>query len=349
MIGVLSVLASILVIALIVCLHECGHFLAARAVGVPVAEFSIGFGPRLASFKPGETEFSIRLLPLGGYVRFYGDDGEESPLDGVTDKYLNRFPVWKRAVIMASGVIANVLSAVIVTLLLLCLIGQPASANVIAQVEDASPAAQAGILPGDVIESVNGAPTADGQTLVTAIGEAGLHPIALGVLRDGQRLDMTLTPFYDQELERARVGITLDTTQHRYSFFEAVPLSFNYVRYVVVETVRALKMMIFGQVETGDIYGIVGTVSVMSQGVRSGLDTTMRFFILISANLAVMNILPIPGLDGCKLVFLAIEAIRGKPMDPNKEGIVHLIGFALIALLAIALTYNDIVRLITGG
>lgn len=350
MIGVLSVIASVLIIGFIVCLHESGHFLAARAVGVPVAEFAIGFGPKICSFTRSGTMFSIRLLPLGGFVRFYGEDEEEeSALDGITDKYLNRFASWKRALIMAAGVVFNVLSAMIAAIIILCLLGEPASANVIYAVDDASPAQQAGILPEDTILSVNGVETPDGMALIEQVSAAGVNSMELEILRGTQQLSVTLTPFFDEALGRARIGITLGTYQYRCGFFEAIPYAFNYVKNMVVETVRALKMIVFGQVDTSEVYGIVGTVGVMSEGIRSGLDTTIRFFILISANLAVMNILPIPGLDGCKLVFLAIEAIRGKPIDPEKEGVVHLIGFVLIALLAIALTYNDIMRLITGG
>lgn len=345
--NVFTILAAILAIGFLVLVHELGHFLVSRAVGIPVSEFSIGFGPKLFSVKPKETRYSLRLLFLGGYVRFYGDEtGDEESAD--PSKHFNRFPVWKRALVSVAGVTANVIVALLLCVLVLTTYGDSVISPTIAEVTVDSPAQQAGLQSGDRILSVNGISIETGDQISSAIAGVGENPVQVIVARGEEEISFTLTPRYDEELERTLIGISMGYEPKRFSLAEAVPIALDYSVFVVKETFLVLKNFVFGQGSADDVMGIVGTIGVVSQGVSQGFDVILRYVILISLNLAIMNLLPIPGLDGCKLLFLGVEAVRRKPIPPEKEAIVTLAGMGFLLILAAILTYKDIVRLITG-
>lgn len=340
---ILSILAALLVFGFIVVIHEGGHFLMARAMKIPVEEFAVGFGPKLFSFRGGDVLYTIRCLPLGGFVRFYGEDETGDA------RALALFSPWKRIAVSLAGVVANVVVAVLVAVVILMTYGENVVANVVAEVDPNSPAYVSGVQADDRIVQINGIEVTDGNGVSGQVAANGLDTMALVVERGGERVELALTPFYDEELGRARIGITMGYVNHRFALGEALPISLNYVRFVVVETFGLLRSIIFKGQGTDQVMGIVGAVGVMSEGVRQSFETVLRMAVLISINLAIFNILPLPALDGGKIVFYIIELIRGKPVPPEKEGLVHLIGFGLLIVLALLLVYQDIARLISGG
>jgi regulator of sigma E protease len=346
MINFLSVLAAILVIAVIILIHEAGHFAVARWMKIPVKEFSIGFGPKILSWEKKGVIYSLRGIPLGGYVRFYGEENDDDEY-----AYAN-YNVYKRIFVTVSGVLANVISAILISIVVLMTYGTVSGAySSISAVDEGGPADLAGLLKGDRFVTVDSRPVQTGQDVIDLISPAKGQSVQVVVERDGESREFTLTPIYDEAEQRSRVGIQITTNYIRspIPLLQAAPVSVSYVYEIVSQTLIAIKNMIFGGAAQGELMGIVGTVTVVSEGIRQGFETLLLFAVVISVNVALINILPLPAVDGGKLIFLALEAIRGRPIDPNKEGMVHFVGIVLFFGLAILLTYKDIMRLITGG
>ncbi|MGI5898880.1 MAG: M50 family metallopeptidase [Christensenellales bacterium] len=346
MINFLSVLAAILVIAIIILIHEAGHFAVARWMKIPVKEFAIGFGPKLLSWERNSVIYSLRWIPLGGYVRFYGEENDDDEF-----AYAN-YNVYKRIFVTVAGVLANLISAAIISIVVLMTYGAVSGAySSIAAVEEGSPADLAGLMAGDRFVTVDSRPVQTGQDVIDLISPARNQSVQVVMERDGESREFTLTPIFDEAEQRSMVGIQISTNYIRspLPFLQAVPVSVGYVYELVSQTLFAIKDMIFGGAAQGELMGIVGTVTVVSEGIRQGFEMLLLFAVIISVNVALINILPLPAVDGGKLIFLALEAIRGRPIDPNKEGMVHFAGIVLFFGLAVLLTYKDIMRLITGG
>ena len=335
------VILALLLLGVLIIAHEAGHFWAARACGIGVQEFAMGMGPLLLKWKSKKgTQFSLRLLPIGGYCQFYGED-EESP----DPRAFNRQAVWKRAITVASGPVMNFLVALVVIVLYMSVIGLPAVVPRVAQVEENAQAA--GLMQGDELLSVNGEPMTDTQLIAQAIDESGGEEIVLRVMRDGEEVDIRLKPFYDEELGRYRAGFTFAQERVRVPLLQSMPFSVSYNIESVRLIVETLKNLLFKGEGVSDVTGPVGTVYVIQEVTQvGGLDVYLELIALISVNLGVMNLLPLPALDGGRLVFLIIEAVRGKRVPPEKEGMVHFAGFVLLMALMVVIMFNDILKLV---
>ena len=346
MLTFLSILASLLALAIIILTHEAGHFLVSRALKIPVKEFAIGFGPKLISWQRGMTTFSLRMIPMGGYVRYFGaeEDEDESLAFAKTN-------VFKRMLALSAGVAANILLAVVIITVSTMTYGVATGLSpVISAVTEGGPAQSAGIMAGDRIVAINNHPGETWDEIVALINAADGGIIDVSVERNGEKFTTALTPVFDEESQRTLIGINAGYLKTRLSLFEAVPTAFYNVWNMASNMLTGIKDMIFRSSEVqGDIIGIVGVVDIMSEGARQSFETFLLFAVMLSVNLALLNFLPFPALDGGKIIFLILEAIRGKPVDPNKEGVVHLAGMLLLMALAVVMTYKDIARLITGG
>ena len=338
------VILALLLLGVLIIAHEAGHFWAARACGISVQEFSMGMGPLIAKWKSRKgTQFSIRLLPIGGYCQFYGEDEEKND-----PRAFNNQPVWKRAITVFSGPLMNFVIAFLVIALFMSAIGVNAVVPKVAQVEETAQAA--GLQIGDEITAVNGETVATSDAIAKAISASNGEAVTLTVKRDGRTLDLTLTPFYDAQAGRYRVGFSFGQERVRVSVFESIPFSLQYN----VESVRlilsTLKNLVFKGQGVDDVTGPVGTVYVIQEVTQQGgFEVYLELLALISVNLGVMNLLPIPGLDGSRLLFLLVEAIRRKPVKRELEGAIHLAGFALLMGLMVLLTYKDIIRFFVKG
>lgn len=335
-----SIIVALLLLTVFVTVHELGHYLAGRLLGFGILEFAVGMGPVVLKKVKNGIQYSLRALPLGGMCRFYGED-EDVPPGANAMAPFGAQKLWKRVAVVAAGPVMNVLLSVVFAAVSLGAFG-----DFMAQVQEFShentPAQQAGMQAGDMIYAVEGERLLSYSEAVPAIRAANSEQMEITVLREGKKLRLTLHDIYDAEAGYNRIGVNIGAARKTYSFFGAIGDSFGYVWAVVREMFQALGRMVTTGVQEGDVMGPVGTISVMSEFVRYGWETMLRMALLVSANLGILNILPIPGLDGGRLAFMAVEGVRGKPIPPEKEGMVHFVGLVLLFGLVILLTVKDI-------
>ena len=334
------VFLALLLLGVLIMAHEAGHFLAARACGIEVQEFAMGMGPLLLQKKSKKgTQFSLRLLPIGGFCQFYGEDEDVSD-----PRAFNNQAVWKRLVTVISGPMMNFIVALLVVVIYLSAVGVESAVPRVGEVEQN--AAQAGLQMGDTLLAVNGTEVIDVNTVLSEIGGSEGNPVTLRVERDGQETDVVIKPFYDEEVSRYRVGFSFAIERVRVSVLESVPFSVSYNIESVRLIIETLKNLLFKGEGVSDVTGPVGTVYVIQEVTQTGgVDVYLELLALISVNLGVMNLLPIPGLDGSRLLFLLVEGVRRKPVKRELEGAIHGAGFVLLMTLMLMLTYKDIMQI----
>ena len=342
----MGIIIAILLFSFIVIFHEMGHFLIAKANGIEVEEFALGMGPLLFSKEYKGTRYCLRLLPIGGACMM-GEDDEATGSEG----NFHSKSVWARIAVIAGGPVFNFILAFILSVILIAMVGY--DRPVAEQVENGYPAAEAGIQPGDRIVRI-------GNKKINIFREISTYnqfhqgeTVDVTYEHDGEKHTVTLTPKYDEENQYYRLGISRGANE-KAGFFKSLQYGTYEVKYWICTTVSSLKMLIMRQVGIDQMSGPVGIVGVVDEtyqassqyGVLTVIASMLNIAILLSANLGVMNLLPIPALDGGRLVFLFVEAIRRKKIPPEKEGYVHLIGFALLMALMVVVLFNDIRKLI---
>lgn len=344
-----SVIATVLVFGGIIFFHELGHFLLAKRAGVQVDEFSLGFGPRLTGLRRGETIYSLRALPLGGFVRMAGmypaAPGEEPQAPagrGFQDKTIGQ-----RTAIVAAGPIFNfILTAFLFTFVLTAL-GVPREPTLeVAQVQSGRPAAEAGVRAGDRVVAIGGRSLAGWSDLQKVIGENPGRPLAFHLRRGDRDLTVRMTPMATRD-GRGVVGIVPVMLVERASLVRAVPEGLAWTYKVLTLTLTGTFSAVRGEAP-GEVLGPVGIAQQIGQSSQEGLSHLLVLAALLSANLGLINLFPIPALDGGRLLFIGVEAVRRRPVAPEKEGFVHMLGFVLVLLLLLWVTYRDILRLVTG-
>ncbi|MGI6169770.1 MAG: M50 family metallopeptidase [Christensenellales bacterium] len=341
---ILSVIGALVIIGVIIMVHEAGHFFAGRRMDIEIEEFSVGFGPKLYQRLKRGTQFTVRALPIGGYVRFLGEDENNS-----NPRAFNNRPVWRRLVTIVSGPLANIVFAVVLSVLTIMAFGDYAPQ--ISEVSANSPAQAAGVQSGDIIKSVNGEQVLfyqEGSEKIAKYAGEG-QTITLEVQRGGERLSLNSQFEYSEESDSYRVGVIIAPVRVNYGFFEAISISFQWMAYLMREMITVLGRMFSFQQDLGAMMGTVGIVDVLSQAVRSGMESVLRLGVLVSLNLGIVNLVPFPALDGGRILMLGIEKVFKRPLSRNVEGAINMVGLAVVLLLMLVLTYNDIVRLISGG
>lgn len=337
----LSILAALVLLSVLVVVHELGHFLAGRVLGFSILEFAVGMGPKLFSKKKNGIEYSLRALPIGGMCRFEGEDQEVA-----NERSFNAQKVWKRIVVVVAGPVMNLLFAILVSIVTLSIFGDFMPG--VYEVSPDMPAATAGVQTGDILLQVDGKPVKFYFQTVDMIRAVETKDMTLTVERNGETKVLQLNNIYNEELGRNQIGITITQARVQFGFGASVGRSINYVTATLVETFRFFGRAFQGNISSSDAAGPVAIVSLISEAVRSSAENVLRLLVLISASLGIMNLLPIPAMDGGRLVFMVVELIRGKPIAPEKEGMVHFVGLILLFGLMILLTYNDISNLIRG-
>ncbi len=334
------VILALLLLGVLIIAHEAGHYAAARACGIEVQEFAMGMGPLLGKWtNKNGTQFSVRLLPIGGFCQFYGEDEDEPD-----PRAFNNQAVWKRVATVVSGPLMNFVVALVSVVIYLSAIGLVSTVPRVAQVE--THAAQAGLAVGDTLLKVNGLDVTDTGVIITEVSESGGAPVTLRVEREGQEMDVSIAPFYDEEAQRYRVGFTFAQERVRVSLLESLPFSVRYNWESAGLIVDTLRNLITKGEGVNEVTGPVGTVYVIQEVTQQGgIDVYMELLALISVNLGVMNLLPIPGLDGSRLLFLLVEGVRRKPVKREVEGAIHGAGVALLMGLMLLLTYKDIMQI----
>ncbi len=348
---VLYVLLAILLLGVLIIAHEAGHFLAARATGIAVKEFSVGFGPKLIQRKGKKTDtlFTLRAIPMGGYCMFYGDTDDDPNGEAADDpRNYSKAPVWKRIISVISGPLMNFVLAFLVTIVMMACYGVALSTPYINQVEADMPAAEAGLLAEDEFVRINGVELADQTTqqVSDAIDAAGASPMQITVLRDGEEQTFTVTPVYDEALARYRVGVGISMRQSPLPAAQILPATFDYMGYASGAILNALGKLITTGEGLNETAGPIGAVQLVAeQTQRYGLEMFLNLMVVISINLGLFNLIPIPGLDGARIVFMLIEAIRRKPVSQKVEAGVHLGGYVLLIGLMLFFTVKDIGRI----
>ncbi len=362
----MSIVITLLIFTIVVTIHEGGHFFMARKNGIYVEEFAIGMGPILLKKQGEETLYTLRLLPLGGFCRMLGEDADSEDTRAFSNK-----SVRARIEVVVAGVVMNLVLGFLIFFLIMSYEGF--YTKTIGTINEDYPAYQAGLRVGDEIEALNGENIGSYNDFTFKMASTDPSDVSLTVLRDGQKIDMTMDLKHDEETGRylmgftpqyhvgylrsedtiksveERVGLDLDKA----GFFETIKETGSFITFYFKATVESLVGLFTGTTGLESMSGPIGIVSVVDSeyeqasqiGAGVVLETMLSLLGTLSLALAVFNILPIPALDGGRLVFLAIEGIRGEPIDPNKEGTVHFVGFMVLMLLAIVVTFSDITKL----
>lgn len=341
----MGIIIAILLFSFIVFFHELGHFLLAKKNGIDVQEFAIGMGPNLISREYKGTLYCLKLLPIGGMC-VMGEDEEATDDPG----NFNNASVWARISVIAAGPIFNFILAFVGAVIITAMVGY--DKPVLGSVEAGYPAKEAGMEKGDQIVKM-------GDKTVHIFREISLYnqmhqgeTVDVTFLRDGQKHTVTLTPEMDEELGYARLGIG-SSGNYKANVVTALQYGAYEVKFWICTTIDSLKMLIARQVGVDQLSGPVGVVNMVddtyqqskSYGVRVVFLEMLNMTVLLSANIGVMNLLPIPALDGGRLFFLFVEVIRRKRIPPEKEGYVHFAGIVLLMLLMVFVMYNDIRRI----
>ncbi len=340
----LYIVIAILILSVLICLHELGHFWAGRLLGFTIVEFSVGMGPRLFKKEKNGVIYSLRAFPIGGMCQFFGEDEKSGDPRSFGAK-----PCWKRAIVLVSGALMNLLTALVLAVVLVAAFGVTDTSRIeVAAVNADSPAAAAGLVPGDAFVSVNGQATDSYESFSQYLAKSPSEKAVIGVERGGETVYVTAEDIYDAGEQRNMLGVTIRYGTKHLSFFGTIGEAFRTCGEAIAMVYQSLWMLVSGQAGLKDMAGPVGIVEIFVDAATYGASTLLYLTVFISANLGVVNLLPLPALDGGRLVFVGVEAIRKKPIPPEKEGVVHLIGIGLLLLLIVVLTYQDIVRLIGG-
>ena len=353
-----TLILFIIVLSLLVFVHELGHFVMAKRMGMKVDEFGFGFPPRFWGVKRGETTYSINWIPLGGFVKIKGESGEQAH---DPDSFASK-KAWKRFVVLIAGVAMNLVLAVVLFSIgymsgLPSIIDDslPASARVesqeitVMQVVDGSPAAEAGVVSGDVIESLDGKLfTSDVEARDYFAQEAADGVDVLVSKADGSYVTYTLASEYLESVDTTGVGIAfVSTGLVSYPFFQAIGQGVYTTYQFTIEILKAfgglIADLVVRQEVAVDLSGPVGIAVMTGQVAAMGLIYLLQFTAVLSINLAIINVLPFPALDGGRILFLLIEKLRGRAVNQNVEVAVHNLGFMLLMVLVALVTYKDFV------
>ncbi|HHU64323.1 MAG TPA: RIP metalloprotease RseP [Clostridiales bacterium] len=332
-----TIIVAIIFLGILIIFHELGHFITAKRVGIKVEEFAIGMGPKILGFKKGETAYSLRILPIGGYVKMIGED-----IKSDDRRAFNNQKVWKRFAVLSAGSLMNFVLAVIFIVILVYNIGVPASPVEIERVFENTPAQRAGLMAGDKILLVEGIRVDTVNKFAEILNENWGDSIEIKVLRDNKERDILLT-LEPEAAERPMISIKYE----KVSVFQAIGLGvrefFSIIRKMIVSLVLLIRDLFAGRA-VDEVMGPVGIIGEIGKAFQKGKLYLLRLGALLSINLGVINLVPFPALDGSRLVFLLVEGVRGKPIDQEKEGLIHFAGFVVLIALMIFITYNDITR-----
>jgi regulator of sigma E protease len=360
----------LIVLGLVVFIHELGHFLVARMNGVAVEAFSIGFGPEIAGFHDKQgTRWRIAWIPLGGYVKFLGDENaasmpsQEAAAHVSPEDRARMFqfkPVGARALVVAAGPFANFLLALVIFAGLFMAYGKTMIEPRVAEVVAESPAERAGFQPGDLILSIDGEPVEGFQDMVRVVGLSAEQQLDMVVQRDGRQVSLTVTPELVETESRfgsakiARIGIRgaadrSEVITKTYGPVEAIGQSFAETYFWMKQPIIFIGELIGGRASADQLGGPVRIAQMSKEVASIGIPELLRWTAIISISIGLINLFPIPVLDGGHLVFYGIEAIRGRPLNEKAQEIGFRIGMALVLMLMIFVTWNDVMQLIERG
>ncbi|MCF8010786.1 MAG: RIP metalloprotease RseP [Clostridiales bacterium] len=336
-------LSSVIVFGMLIFFHELGHFTIAKLTGVQVHEFSLGFGPRLVGFRKSETNYNIRIFPLGGFVKMAGMDPEEESIEegrGFNDK-----TVLQRAGVIFAGPFMNFILAIVLFASIFIIQGIPVPSTTVSKTVADDPAEEAGIKSGDRIVAIEGQRVDKWEDITRLISKNAEEDINITINRDGNNLILDMVPAVGDD-GQGHIGIYPENSFQRQNPFSALVQGTKFTGQITFLIVDFLGKMITGEAPA-DLGGPVRVVYEINKATDLGMAYLFRLAAFLSINLGLFNLFPIPALDGSRIMFLALEGIRGKPLDPAKENFIHMVGFGLLLMLIVFITYNDILQLFT--
>ncbi len=379
-----TIILFIIIFSIVVISHELGHFLIGRKNGIRVLEFSVGMGPTLFSFIKGGVKYSLKLLPIGGACMFDGEDGTaedeeergslhrragvEADLPLPSDRENSRFGrtdlesqgvafseagVWRRIAAVFAGPFFNFILAFVVAVALTAFLG--ADLPVIGQLTEDSAAGEAGLQPGDRITQIGHEKIHFYREVVVISSLNQGEALEVHYEREGEKKVARIQPRYDEQTGRYYMGFTGAGEYLKCNPLQVFQYGFYEVEYYVKTTYKSLGMLLRGRVTKDDVSGPIGIAQFVGEsydhaeknyGTSSAILTMLEIVVLLSVNLGILNLLPLPALDGGRLLFMLVEVVRGKPVSPEKEGMVHFAGLVVLMILMVFVMYNDIMRLI---
>jgi len=347
------VIGFVVVLGVLIFFHEFGHFIVAKAFGVGVEKFSLGFGPKILAKTVGRTEYRLSAIPLGGYVKMVGEqpDEELDPAD-IPFSFTHK-PVFQRILIVASGPVFNFILAIIIFFGIFWLAGVMMLQSVIGEVKAGSPAESAGIISGDKVLTINGASISNWSEMAEMIMDSGGSSLNFTLLRDSRHINLSVTPeddvmenIFGEEQHRYIIGVssTGDVITRKLGPVEAFTESLNRTYLICKLTILSVVKVFQGTIPAKTIGGPILIAQMAGEQVEQGPVSLLAFIALISVNLGILNLLPIPVLDGGHILFFSIEAVIRRPVSIKTREIAQQVGIFLLMMLMVFVFYNDIMR-----
>ncbi len=343
----LTIISFLFVFSILIFFHEFGHFIAAKASGVRVYKFAFGFGPRILGFTKNQTEYAICLIPLGGYVKMAGEMGQESVKETSEEvpeeQRFDKKTLGIRALIVALGPFMNIATAVVIFSLIFFVNGIPVVTNSVSTVIESGPAEQSGILSGDIIIAINSIKMEDPNRIANIINKSSGEELQITLDRAGEVIEVFVIPEYDDSYKKGLIGITFEIFVEKINIFSAfykgLIATGNIIKLIFSNTME----MITGKVPI-EIAGPLGIAQMTGEAAKLGFLNLLYFTAILSIFIGLFNLLPIPILDGGHIIILAIEKLRGKPLEAEKISFMYFIGISLMIILFVIATYKDILR-----
>ena len=352
-----TVIGLVIVLGVLIFFHELGHFLVAKAFGVGVERFSLGFGPKILKKTIGETQYCISALPLGGYVKMVGEQPDAELDDAEIPYSFTHKPVSRRMLIVAAGPFFNFILCILIFFGIFSISGERILEPVIGKIKDGSPAQSAGLESGDRVVAVQDKVINAWPEMAESIARSGGRPIDFTIERDGRRRQVTISPVkewvedvFGETRDRFLVGITAagEFRAERLNPVAAMGESLRRTYMIVELTIVSVVKLIQGAISADTLGGPIMIAQLAGEQVEHGMVSLLAFIGLVSVNLGILNLLPVPVLDGGHILFFGIEAIIGRPVSLRVREVAQQVGIFLLMLLMVFVFYNDIMRLLTG-
>ncbi|HIT93685.1 MAG TPA: RIP metalloprotease RseP [Candidatus Faecivivens stercoripullorum] len=334
-----SILLTLLIFAAIIIIHECGHFFAARLCGVRVNEFAIGMGPTLLRFGKKETRYSLRLFPIGGFVAMEGESDQSNDPRAFCNQ-----AVWKRMIIVCAGAVMNLVLGFVI-ILALTIPNKTLASTTIAEFSEGASTEASGLMVGDEITHINGRRMWVDSDIIFALSTDEDGVVDMTVRRDGEKVSLENVVFTK---ENGTLVIDFKVVGKQRGLINTLGYSLGKTASIGRLIWISIGQLVTGQAAISDLSGPIGTAQAVGEATKAGTSTVMNLFAFITVNVGIFNILPIPALDGGRLVFLLFEAVTRRRIKPEYEAYVHFAGFVLVILLFVFVSYQDIVNLIRG-
>lgn len=334
-----SILLTLLIFAAIIIIHECGHFFAARLCGVRVNEFAIGMGPTLLRFGKKETRYSLRLFPIGGFVAMEGESDQSNDPRAFCNQV-----VWKRMIIVCAGAVMNLVLGFVI-ILALTIPNKTLASTTIAEFSEGASTEASGLMVGDEITHINGRRMWVDSDIIYALSTDEDGVVDMTVRRDGEKVSLENVVFTK---ENGTLVIDFKVVGKQRGLINTLGYSLGKTASIGRLIWISIGQLVTGQAAISDLSGPIGTAQAVGEATKAGTSTVMNLFAFITVNVGIFNILPIPALDGGRLVFLLFEAVTRRRIKPEYEAYVHFAGFVLVILLFVFVSYQDIVNLIRG-